>query len=292
MSVSPEVFQHIRRIQFKMQKLVSDVFQGAYKSRFKGRGMEFEEVREYSPGDEMRTVDWNVTARMNTPYIKVFREERELTVMLLVDLSRSCAYGTGPKLKKEVMAEIGALLAFSAIRNNDKIGLILFSDRIELYVPPKKGVRHVLRLVREILVREPAGNGTDLKGALTFLGKVISRSCICFILSDFIIPQNYERELKITARRHDLIGLQVFDEKERDFPKIGLVRLSDLETGKIRLVDSSSDEVQASFRKETKKRVDYTKKLFGALGATLIEINDAEDYIRPLEKGLKEGQRK
>lgn len=269
-----------------MQKLVSDVFQGAYKSRFKGRGMEFEEVREYVPGDEVRTIDWNVTARMQTPYVKTFKEERELTVMLLVDLSRSLQFGTTLKLKKEVIAEIGALLAFSAIKNSDKIGLILFSDRIELFVPPKKGVRHVLRLVRELLVREPVGSKTDIKGALTFLGKVLSRSSICFLLSDFI-GNNFEKELRLTAKKHDLIGLRIFDDKEMTFPKFGLIEMTDLESGKKALVDTSSTAVQKHFHDSALKRAEATKKLFNGVGAPLIEINTSEDYLKPIERYFK-----
>lgn len=284
--MTPTLFHDIRRIQFRMQKLVSDVFQGAYKSRFKGRGMEFEEVREYVAGDDVRSIDWNVTARMQTPFVKTFREERELTVILLVDLSRSCQFGTSTKLKKEVIAEIGALLAFSAIKNNDKIGLILFSNQIELYVPPKKGVRHVLRLVREILVREPLGSKTDLKGALSFLGKMSPRSLICFLISDFI-AEGYEKELRLTAEKHDLIGIRVFDDKEMAFPPFGLMNITDLETGKKGLIDTSSSSVQAHYQKTAQKRAERVKKLFISCGAGLIEIDTSQDYLKPLEKYFK-----
>lgn len=286
MTASPELFQKIRRIQFKMEKLVSDVFQGAYKSRFKGRGMEFEEVREYLPGDDVRTIDWNVTARMNTPYVKSFQEERELTVMLVVDVSRSTDFGTGPKLKKEIIAEVAALLAFSAIRNNDKIGLILFSSRIELYVPPKKGVTHVLRLVREILVREPTGDGTDMKGALTFLGNMLSRSAICFLISDFI-AEGYDKELGLTSKKHDLIGIRIFDEKEQNFPSVGVVEVTDLESGKKALIDTSSKELIDNFNTKAKKSSLKVKKLFNKIGAPLIVIETRDDYIKMIEKTLK-----
>ena len=284
--ISPELFREIRHIQFKMQKLVADVFQGAYKSRFKGHGMEFEEVREYVPGDEVRTIDWNVTARMQTPYVKLFREERELTVMLLVDLSRSCFFGTSAKLKKEVIAEIGALLAFSAIKNQDKIGLILFSDRVELYVPPKKGVRHVLRLVREILARKPQGRKTDLKAALTYLGKVMSRSSICFLLSDFI-ALDFEKELRLTAQKHDLIGMRIYDAKEVVFPSFGLIEMTDLESGEKALIDTSSERVQRHFKEVAAQRAEEVKRLFNRIGVPLIEIDTSEGYLKPLEKYFK-----
>lgn len=286
LGVDPKLFQKIRRIQFKMEKLVSDVFQGAYKSRFKGRGMEFEEVREYIPGDEVRTIDWNVTARMNTPFVKSFQEERELTVMLLVDISLSGEFGTGAKQKKEIIAEIGALLAFSAIRNNDRIGLILFSNQIELYVPPKKGVRHVLRLVREILAREPKGKGTNLKGALNFLGTVITRAAICFLISDFI-TEGYEKELRLTAKRHDLIGVKVYDKREISFPDVGLLTVQDLETGKESLIDTSSPAVQAAFNERSATRRQAVKQLFTKVGAPFIEIETADDYIKLIEKSFK-----
>lgn len=285
-SVTPELLREIRRIQFKMQKWVSDVFQGAYKSRFKGRGMEFEEVREYVAGDDVRTIDWNVTARMQSPFIKTFREERELTVMLLVDLSRSTQFGTAQKTKKEVIAELGALLAFSAIKNNDKIGLILFSDQIELYLPPKKGIRHVLRLIREILAREPKGSKTDLGAALSFLGKVISRSSICFLLSDFI-AEDYEKELRVTAQKHDLIAIRVLDDKEVAFPPFGLMEITDLETGQTALIDTSSPAVQKQFHERAALRHEKVHKLFTGLGAALIEIDTSEDFIKPLEKYFK-----
>lgn len=266
-----------------MQKLVSDVFQGAYKSRFKGRGMEFEEVRSYVPGDDIRTIDWNVTARTGDPFVKTFKEERELTVMLLVDLSRSCQYGTTDKFKKEIIAEIGALLAFSAIKNNDKIGLILFSDHIELYVPPRKGVRHVLRIIRELLVRQPSGNKTDLKAAFTFLGKVTSHSVICFVLSDFLAPP-FDKELKVVAQKHDLIGIRIEDPCEISYPKIPLVQLKDLENGKIQLVDTSSEAVQHQFKQASQKRSAALRQLFINTGSALIEIITDKPYLDPLQK--------
>lgn len=269
-----------------MQKLVSDVFQGAYKSRFKGRGMEFEEVRDYLPGDDIRTIDWNVTARMNAPFIKTFKEERELTVMLLVDISRSSLYGTSNKSKKEIIAEIGALLAFSAIKNSDKIGLILFSDEIELYVPPKKGTRHVLRLIRELLAREAHGKGTNLKKALSFMGKVTNRSTICFLISDFI-TEGYENELKLTALRHDLIGIRVYDQKELSFPALGLAEITDLESGAKKIIDTGNLRFQKQFLENASLNTENIKKTFSRLGAPLIDIDCAQDYLKPIEKSFK-----
>jgi uncharacterized protein (DUF58 family) len=265
-----------------MEKLVADIFQGAYKSRFKGRGIEFEEAREYIAGDDIRSIDWNVTARMNAPYVKNFREERELTVMLLVDISASSEFGTGEKTKKDIIAEIGSLIAFSAIKNNDKIGLLLFSDQIELYVPPKKGVRHVQRLMRELLVREPKGRKTDLRMALTYFGKIMSRSTICFLISDFI-NEGYDNELRVTARKHDLICVRVFDNLERDLPNFNLLEFTDLESGKTVLVDSSSSQFREFFRKGAVERAIKTKNLIEGAGAGLIEVNANSDYFKAFE---------
>lgn len=276
-------FGKIRRIQFKMDKLVSDVFQGAYKSRFKGRGMEFEEVREYLPGDDVRTIDWNVTARMNTPYIKRFQEERELTVMLMVDLSASSDFGTLGHTKRDVMAEIGALLAFSAIKNHDKIGLILFSEDIELYVPPRHGVRHVLRLIREILSREPKSKKTSLKKALSFLGHVMKRASITFLISDFL-DKDYEKELKLTALKHDLIGIRVYDEREFSFPKAGLIHVVDLESGQEGMIDASSKEFRELVEKKLPKAFEATGALFKKVKAPLVDIDVEEDYLKPIGK--------
>jgi uncharacterized protein (DUF58 family) len=284
-TVAPEVFEKIRRIQYKMEKVVSDIFQGAYKSRFKGQGIEFEEVREYLPGDEVRTIDWKVTARMNTPYIKRFREERELTVMLLVDLSASSDFGTEGHLKRDVMAEIGALLAFSAIKNHDKIGLILFTDRIELYVPPRKGIRHVLRLVREILARKPEGRGTNLKGALTYLGHMMKRTTITFLISDFLAA-DYYKELKLTALKNDLIGIRVYDEKERVFPDIGLIEMNDLETGKRGLVDTGSKAFQSYMKEEVQRRFVEVEKEFKRVRAPLVDVRLGTDYLKPMQKAF------
>ena len=245
--------------------------------------MEFEEVREYLPGDDVRTIDWNVTARMNTPYIKRFQEERELTVMLLVDISASCDFGTHAQVKRDIMAEIAALLAFSAIKNHDKIGLILFSDEIELYVPPRHGTRHVLRLVREILARKPKKRGTNLKGALAFLGHVMKRATITFLISDFI-AKDYENELKLTALRHDLIGIRVYDEYELGFPTIGLMDVVDLESGEKGLVDTASSEFRKLAEEELKKRFQAVSVLFKKVKAPLVDIDVEKDYFKPIQK--------
>lgn len=287
-----DLYKKIRRIEIQTSQLVNDILAGAYRSAFKGQGMEFEEVREYFPGDDVRSIDWNVTARMDRPYMKNFREERDLTVMLLVDVSASTRFGSTSSFKSDLIAEISAVLAFSAIKNNDKIGMILFSNKIEKYIPPKKGSRHVLRMVREVLAFKPQGQGTDLEKVLSYLGQVQRRSAICFLLTDFICPNNYSHELILTAKRHDLIALAFVDAHELNFPRYGLVNLTSLETGETLLVNSSSPQFQEKFINEAKVRESLYRSLLLKGGAGLVQIRTDESYLPPLRKFFKLRARK
>lgn len=291
--IEPDIFKTIRRIQIITTQLANDILAGAYRSAFKGRGIEFEEVREYQPGDEVRSIDWNVTARMNHPYVKNFREERDITVLLVVDVSASSRFGGQHGLKKETIAEIGAVLAFSAIKNNDKVGLLLFSDIVEKYVPPRKGTRHVLRLIRELLAYKPKQQGTDLKGALSFLGKVHRRSAICFLISDFFCD-GYSHEIAPIAKRHDLISICVNDAYEYSFPQIGLVNIQDLETGNTSVIDTSFQELQDHFKKASEERLARHKSLMEQIGADFIKITTDQPYLGELRKffRLREVQRR
>lgn len=258
--ISPEVFKKIRKIQIHTTQLANDILAGAWHSAFKGQGMEFEEVREYLAGDDIRSIDWNVTARMHKPYVKVFREERELTVILLVDVSASSRFGSHNQLKKDLIAEIGAVLAFSAIKNNDNIGLILFSKTVEKYIPPKKGTRHVLRVIRELIAYEPQRKGTDLLSAFSFLGGILRRSAICFLVSDFLCPQPVH-EFSLIAKKHDLISIAITDPCELDFPQMGLVNLRDLESGHSAVVDTANSTVNENFKQKGQARLSHLNKL-------------------------------
>ena len=280
------LYKKIRRIQILSTQLATDVLAGAYRSAFKGLGMEFEEVREYQPGDDIRSIDWNVTARMSHPYIKKFREERELTVILVVDVSASLRFGSRDQLKSEVIAEIGAALAFSAIKNQDKVGLILFSDIIEKYVPPGKGVRHVLRIIRELLAFQPKQRGSNLKGALAFLGGVQRKAGICFVLSDFLCS-DYAREAALIAQKHDLISICLTDPYEETFPKIPLVALTDLETQENRLIDTSSDQIQNQYSEKASLRIKKNKQLMHRLNSGFIEVRTDKSYMLALRKFFK-----
>ncbi|MCP4654786.1 MAG: DUF58 domain-containing protein, partial [bacterium] len=246
-ALPPELFQKIKTIQIRTQRVVNDVFAGEYESAFKGRGMEFEEVREYGPGDDIRHIDWNVTARMGSPYVKVHREERELTVMLVVDVSSSGAFGTAAKLKNEVAAELAALLAYTAIKSNDRVGLIIFSDRIERYIPPKKGSSHVWRVIREILTFRPRRRSTDLEGALDYLSKVVRRRAVVFVISDFL-DEGFSERLRIAGKRHDVTAISVCDRREIELPPIGILELEDAETGETVLIDTYDRNTTKGFR--------------------------------------------
>lgn len=284
---STELLKKIRKIQIHSAKLATDILAGAWHSAFKGKGMEFEEVREYQTGDEVRSIDWNVTARMNNPYVKVFREERELSVMLIVDVSASCRFGSRSHFKREIIAEIGAVLLFSAIKNNDKIGLILFSDEVEKYIPPKNGVRHVLRVIRELLAYEPQGMGTNLQKALDFTGKILRKSSICFLISDFIC-ELYPRELSVLSKMHDFIAINVLDPYEENFPDMELISLMDLETGKTKVLDTSDSSVRSNFQKERQRQEEEVAKMMKTIGAGFIEIKTDRPYLAPMRQFFKQ----
>lgn len=278
-----ELLKKIRRIHIRTSHIANDFFAGHYHSAFKGQGMEFEEVREYQPGDEIRRIDWNVTARQGRPFVKRFREERELTVMLLVDVSGSQEFGTVGQLKRELAAELGATLAFSAIKNNDKVGFIGFSDRIERYVKPDKGTRHVLRVIRELLTLKATGRGTDIAGALDYFHRVSRRRAVVFLISDFQ-DEGYERKLQIVRRRHDLIPIAVSDPREFDIPKVRFIDMVDSETGDLVTVDTSS----AAFRREYRRRalVDAAarKREFRKIKADSIDLSTGQSFIEPLTR--------
>ncbi|MFA8343238.1 MAG: DUF58 domain-containing protein [Rhodothermaceae bacterium] len=281
-----ELLKQVKQIEIKTRGLVNQVFSGEYHSVFKGRGMEFSEVREYQPGDDIRNIDWNVTARYGNPFIKVFEEERELTVMLLVDLSGSLAFGSLDKTKQRIATELTAILAFSAMKNNDKVGLILFSDRIEKFVPPRKGKSHVLRIIREVLSFEPEGNGTDIKGALEYFNSVIKKKSIVFLLSDFF-DTGYEKILRIVGKKHDLIGMVLNDPREKELPKAGLIQFLDAESGEIRFVDTSSKEVRKWFSRRIEEQFNFRKSLFTSSRLDSIYIDTSKSYIKPLVNFFK-----
>jgi uncharacterized protein (DUF58 family) len=276
-----ELLKKVRKIEIKTRRLSDHIFGGEYHSTFKGRGMTFSEVRQYQFGDDVRNIDWNVTARYSEPFVKVFEEERELTMMLVVDVSGSGLFGTKNSFKKDIITEIAATLAFSATQNNDKIGLILFSDDIELYIPPKKGRSHVLRIIRELLEFEPKSHKTDIAEALSFLSKVMKKKAIVFVLSDFM-AENYQRTLKITSGRHDVTGIRVYDAKEQEIPNLGMVNMLDEETGKTILVDTSSKSVRNSYAKYYRERLDYFQDSFRKSGAGNLSTRVDESYVKKL----------
>ena len=278
-----ELLSKIRRIQIRTSHMANDVFAGHYHSTFKGQGMEFEEVREYQPGDDVRSIDWNVTARQGRPFVKRFREERELTVMLLVDVSASQAFGTAGQLKRDLVTEVGATLAFSAITNNDKVGLIVFSDRIEKHVKPAKGTRHVLRVIRELLTFEPAGKGTDVAGAIEHLNHVLRRRAVVFIISDFE-DDGYEQKLRAAKRRHNIIPISIRDPREAAMPNLRFIELLDNETGEHVLVDTSSAEFRASYRQHADRKSEDLQALFRRLDSEAIELTTGQSFVEPLTK--------
>ncbi len=279
--LTKELFKKIRRIEIKTSRLVNDVFSGEYHSIFRGRGMEFSEVREYMPGDDIRTIDWNVTARYNHPYVKIFREERELTVMLAVDLSASGDFGSGDRMRREIAAEIAAVLAFSATKNNDKVGLILFTDKTEKFIPPKKGRNHVLRLIREVLYFKPEGKKTDIAGTMDYLLRVIKKRSVMFLISDFL-DGDYQRSLSLAAKRHDLIAVDIYDQLERRLPKTGVINLVDLESGKEMLVDFSDADTRRNLAVQSEKIKGERKTFFRRNKIDTIEISTDSDYTEPL----------
>lgn len=281
--IPSELLKKIRRIEIRTSHIVNDVLSGQYHSAFKGRGMEFEEVRDYQIGDDVRTIDWNVSARYGRPFVKVFREERELTVMLMVDMSASHLFGTRDQLKRELMAEVCATLAFSAIRNNDKVGLICFTDRIEKVVPARKGPQHVLRVIRELLYHKPAGRGTDLAVPLEHLNTSIKRKAVVFLASDFQ-GGGFEQPMRVARRRHDLIPVVVEDIRERELPDIGLIELKDNETGRMVLVDTSSRRVRERYEAQAAQAAETRDRLFRRMDVEAIRVRTGESFIDPLTR--------
>ncbi|MGE3809603.1 MAG: DUF58 domain-containing protein [Gemmataceae bacterium] len=286
-----DVLRQIRRLQLFARRAVEDILGGEYRSVFKGTGIAFEEVREYQPGDDVRAIDWNVTARMGHPYIKRYIEERELTVVLMVDASGSQRFGTHIQQKREVAAELAALLAFSAVSNNDKVGLIAFSDQVEHYVPPRKGTRHVLRLIRDILYFQPENPGTSLREALEFLNRVRRKRAIVFLLSDFL-DQGYEKLLKRTGRRHDLILVRITDPREEDMPPVGLVEFEDAETGKPLLLDTSSRHIREALQSQAKTRREEIRQLARSAQSDLIEVSTDGAHLDDLVRFFDMRERK
>lgn len=280
-SSTSDLLKKVRKIEIKSRGLSSQIFSGEYHSAFKGRGMAFSEVREYMPGDDVRSIDWNVTARFNHPFVKVFEEERELTVMLLVDVSASELFGTRSQLKMELVAELCAVIAFSALQNNDKIGIVFFSSVVEKFIPPKKGKSHILRIIRELLDFNPREKGTNVGLALQYFTNMIKKRCTAFLISDFL-DSNFEKPLKIASRKHDLIALNIFDQRENEIPNMGLVCFADAETGETKWVDTSSASLRLNFKGNALRRKDELTSLFRRSGVDFTSLQTGEPYVRPL----------
>jgi len=287
--LTKEILKKVRQIEVRTNRLVNDSLAGSYHSVFKGRGMNFDEVREYVPGDDIRTIDWNVTARTGIPHIKKFTEERELTIMLMIDISSSGDFGSGSASKREIMAEIGSVLAFSAVRNNDKVGLILFTDFVELYIPPKKGRSHILRVIREILYYEPQGSRTELRVPLDFINQVAKRRCVAFLISDFCLPGDFNNELKqllpkvrVSNRRHDLISLVVSDPREAELPDVGWITLEDAENGEQVDVNTSDPAIRQKYAELARKRRSQLNRAIRSSGVDMLELSTDTSYIPPL----------
>ncbi len=284
-----ELLRKVRKIEIKTKGLSKHLFSGEYHSTFKGRGMSFSEVRNYFPGDDVRNIDWNVTARTNEPYIKIFEEERELTVMLLIDVSRSSLFGTTQQMKNEFVTEVSAVLAFSAIQNNDKVGVIFFSDQVEKFIPPKKGKQHILRIIRELIDFEPQGKGTDLGVALQYFNNIIKKRSITFILSDFL-TEGFENPLKIAAKRHDIIGLRIYDPKDEQIPNVGLIHMLDAETGKKLWIDTSNKKIREQYKNHNENLISNFKTTFSKAGKDVVSICTDDSYEKAL-LGFFKGRR-
>jgi len=283
MLTTAEILKKVRLLEIKSKKLATDLFTGEYHSAFKGKGMSFKEVREYAPGDDIRFIDWNVSARFGHPFSKVFEEERELTVMLLVDISTSSLFGTINATKKDLATEMAATLAFSAVSNADKVGLILYSDRIEKYIPPKKGKPHALFIVRELLSAEPRKKGTELNKALRYFNNTTRQKSIAFVMSDFI-DAAYQDALRIAGNKHDVIGIKIYDKMDQKLPKIGMLRVEDAETGKQKWVDTNSSFVRFEYEKEFFRITDYCTEVFKKAGCSLLHVRTDEDYVKVLQR--------
>ena len=279
---SDELLKRVRKIEIKTRKLSRNIFAGEYHSQFKGRGMAFSEVREYQPGDDVRSIDWNVTARLNKPYIKVFEEERELTVMLLVDVSGSRNFGTLSQMKRDMMAEVAATLAFSTIANNDKVGVIFFSDKIEKYIPAQKGKTHVLHIIRELLSYEPTSKGTDMAQALQYFANAQKRHCTAFVISDFIQAGNVDKPLLIASNRHEVNTIQIYDRREAELPNVGLVKFHDAETDKDLWIDTSIDKVRYDYAQAWRDNQSKIEQLFTRTGVNHVSVRTDEDYVKAL----------
>ena len=277
-----EIIKKVRKIEIKTRGLSSNIFAGQYHSAFKGRGMAFSEVREYQFGDDVRDIDWNVTARFHRPYVKVFEEERELTVMLLIDVSGSLDFGTQKQMKRDMVTEIAATIAFSAIQNNDKIGVVFFSDKIEKYIPPKKGRKHILYIIREMLDYHPESKRTDVKQAVEFLSSVQKRRTTAFILSDFYVRNDFQQSLQIANRKHDVVAIQVYDQRARELPDVGLMKVVDAETGFEQYVDTSSKRLRDSYRKYWQSRQSQLQETFNKSNVDNVSIATNEDFVKSL----------
>jgi uncharacterized protein (DUF58 family) len=285
-----ELLKKVRKIEIKTKGLSKHLFSGEYHSAFKGRGMSFSEVRDYQYGDDVRNIDWNVTARTGTPHVKIFEEERELTVMLLIDMSQSSFFGTVSQLKNEVMTEICAVLAFSAINNNDKVGVLFFSSKPEKFIPPKKGRQHILRIIRELIDFEPQESGTDIGSALEYFNNLIKKRSICFILSDFL-AKGYDAPLRIATRRHDIVGINIIDPREEELPDVGLIRAEDAETGQIGWIDTSSRRLREGYRRWHQDHLAYFTSIFRKSGAGAVNIRTDESYVNALLKFFQQRTR-
>ncbi len=283
MLTTAEIIKKVRELEIKSKKLTSDLFTGEYHSAFKGKGMSFKEVREYAAGDDIRFIDWNVSARFGHPYSKIFEEERELTVMLLVDISRSSFFGTETARKKDIITEIAAVLTFSAVNNADKVGVVFYSDEVEAFIPPKKGKQHALYIVRELLSKEPKGNGTAVSKALRYFNNTTRQKSIAFILSDFI-DADYEDALRIAGKKHDIIGIKVYDRMDKQLPNAGLLKIEDAESGKSKWVDSSNAFVRYSFEQEFFRLTEYSTQTFKKAGCDLLHVKTGEEYVKVLQR--------
>ena len=289
--IPKDVIKRLRRIQITTSRKVTDVFAGQYQSVFKGAGMEFDEVREYTPGDEIRSIDWNVTARMGHPFIKKFVEERKLTIMVLLDVSMSCRFGTQNRAKSDLAAELCSVIAFSAIKNNDKVGMLTFTDRVEKFVPPRKGLKHVLRVVREALYNEPAGQGTDINNVLEYLHRVNKRRTITFIISDFIAP-DFKKLLSITNKRHDVIAVTITDPAELELPNAGVVRMHDAETSEPYVIDTSHPTIRKYYGNHSKRFSTWRGRLFRSVNVDSINLRTDRSYMEPLTRFFKMRERR
>jgi uncharacterized protein (DUF58 family) len=290
--IPAEIIRKVRQIEIRTNRIVNETLSGEYQSAFKGRGMEFSEVREYIPGDEIRTIDWNVTARTGRPFVKIYKEERELTVMLIVDASGSGDFGTVNRMKGEIAVELCAVLAFSAIKNSDKVGLIIFTSGIEKFIPPKKGKNHVLRVIRELLYFQPRGRGTDIAGAVAYFNRVIRKKAVVFLVSDFFDRSDFARALRVAGRKHDVVAVTITDPREQAMPAAGLLELEDAETGEELLVDTSSEYFRSVFAQRVGRAGADRAALFRRAGIENIALSTGADYVEPLVRFMKKREKR